>query len=91
MKIHSIYPAGSVEGYRKSTFRAPVPESTSQGCDQLEITESGRLFSAALSDAKAAGDVRPALVAEMREKIESGGYYVSGDELAEKLLSGVLF
>lgn len=57
----------------------------SKGSDKLEISQFGKDYQIAKQTVAAAPDIREDKVASIKERIASGEYNVSADELAQKL------
>ena len=55
------------------------------GSDKVEISQFGKDFQIAKQAVAAAPDVREDKVAEMKDKVASGSYEVSAEDLASKL------
>lgn len=59
----------------------------SKGSDKLEISQFGKDYQIAKQAVAAAPDIREDKVASIKERIASGEYNVSADELAQKLVA----
>ncbi len=56
--------------------------------DKVEISSFGKAYQIAKNAVAKSPDVREDRIAEIKSKIDSGTYYVSNEDLAEKLLGG---
>lgn len=57
------------------------------GRDQYHMSESGKSYQVAKKSVQEAPDVRAEKVAELKNRIDTGNYYVSSEAFAEKILS----
>lgn len=57
------------------------------GSDKLEISSMGKDLQVAKQAVKDAPDVRMEKIADIKARMEQGTYYVSAEELADKLLA----
>lgn len=57
--------------------------------DKFEISSEAKTYQTAKAAVKDAPDVRPDKVAEMKAKMQSGTYYVSSEDIAEKMMNQV--
>lgn len=57
------------------------------GSDKVTLSTEGREIQAIRQKIAESPEIREAKVAELREAIKSGTYNVSGEEIAEKMLS----
>lgn len=58
--------------------------------DQLEISEKAKDFQVAMKAFKKLPEVRQEKVKELKEKIETNNYNVSGKEIADKIIEGIM-
>jgi negative regulator of flagellin synthesis FlgM len=77
-QVQQVYNVGKP---RKTTGT----NSISRGTDGVEISSIGRDIQTAKTAVKNSPDVRENRVAELKKKIASGTYDVSGESFAEKL------
>lgn len=59
------------------------------GSDSVSVSSSGQVIQKALGAMAALPEIRSDLVAELKAKIESGQYQVSGREVAGSILAGL--
>ena len=85
MRIDALSQINQVYGV--SGVKKVAPVSKNAGNDQLQISEFGKDLQIAKQAVAAAPDVREDKVAEIKERLASGTYNVSAEELAEKLAS----
>ncbi|MDR5659769.1 flagellar biosynthesis anti-sigma factor FlgM [Serpentinicella sp. ANB-PHB4] len=57
--------------------------------DQVEISDKAKEFQIAMKAFKALPDIRENKVNEIKQRIETGSYNVSGQEIAEKMVQSV--
>ena len=55
--------------------------------DKLEISDMGKILQSAKQAVKESSDVREDRIAELKARINSGTYDVSGEDFADKLLN----
>lgn len=60
---------------------------TVMGSDKVTLSTEGREIQAIRQKIAESPEVREAMVAQLREAIKTGTYNVSGDEIAEKMLT----
>lgn len=58
--------------------------------DNVKISEVGKDYAVAQKALKNVPDVRQDRIDEVRAKMEKGDYEVKGDEIADKILGGIL-
>lgn len=61
-------------------------KNASSFSDQLQISSLGKDIQIAKQAVAASPDVREALTAELKSRVDSGAYQVSSDDFAKKLL-----
>ncbi len=66
---------------------AQAGKTNPMGRDEVQISSTGKDYQIAKQALSEAADIREDLVAEMKEKINSGTYTVSSEDFAEKVLS----
>lgn len=77
-QVSQVYKTGSKIKAQKA--------AAAKGSDKVEISEFGKVLQTAKQAVQASSDVREDRVAELKAKINSGTYEVSGEAFAEKLL-----
>ncbi|QUH24929.1 flagellar biosynthesis anti-sigma factor FlgM [Serpentinicella alkaliphila] len=82
-KVMNIYNKSNSKSVEKT-------ESTKLAKDRIEISEKAKEYQVALKAFKQLPEVREEKVKELREKIQSGNYQVSGKEIADKIIEGLI-
>lgn len=70
----------------KKTNKAEAKKNVSFS-DHLQLSSIGKDIQTAKAAVAAAGDIRESVTAPLKARIQSGGYEVSADSFAEKLMS----
>lgn len=77
--------------YNKNKGVNKVKESTKSKEDQINISNEAKEIQFALSKIKDVKEIRTEKVEEIREKISTGTYEISGEKIAEKILEDLSF
>ncbi|ABR46950.1 Anti-sigma-28 factor, FlgM family protein [Alkaliphilus metalliredigens QYMF] len=92
MKIHSnpnVIQAMKV--YNKTaTEKIQKGQSVHQPKDEIEISTKGKEFQVALKAFNALPEIREEKVKLVKEQMEQGSYSVSGKEVADKMIDGLM-
>lgn len=83
-KVSQLYQANSPKKVSKTN-------STGASSDSLEISQAGRDYQVAKQAVAKAPDFREDLVDAIKQKMDSGTYNVSNEDIADKLLNGYFF
>ncbi len=78
-KIYNIYNNQNA----KNTNRA---SRSQENMDSVSLSAAGEEFSAALNAIRKAPDINSSKVDDLKEKVQSGSYYVNTEDLADKIL-----
>jgi len=84
MRIENIQMVAQL--YDKKSITKTKRTSEADTTDQLEISQAGRDFQVAKKAVNKTADVREDLVREIKNRIDSGEYSVSGEEFAAKVI-----
>jgi negative regulator of flagellin synthesis FlgM len=82
-KVTGIY------GTQKNTGRAGKTEATASRKDVLSISNEAKDFQTVYKALKDVPDIRQGRVDELTARFETGGYNVSGQDVADKVVSNV--
>jgi len=90
MKIHNI--PGILKAYNQKKTQ---PTSKTHGVegkrDEMQVSNEAQVMSKILQTAKNAPEIREEKVNQLKNAIKQGTYNVSTEDLAEKMLNGILF
>ena len=84
MRIDAYNQVAQLYGIQKN-LKTQKAQNAAGPRDQVSISQAGRDYQVAKSAVSEASDIREDKVASMKERIASGEYNVSADELAQKL------
>ena len=84
MRIENIQMVAQL--YDKKSISKQKKTSDAGSTDQLEISQAGKDFQVARKAVKESEDVREDLVKEIKSRINSGEYSVSGEDFAAKVI-----
>ena len=84
MRIENIQMVAQL--YDKKSISKQKKTSDAGSTDQLEISQAGKDFQVARRAVKESEDVREDLVKEIKSRINSGEYLVSGEDFAAKVI-----
>lgn len=76
--------------YNKSIKPSEKTGEVTVSKDQLEISEKAKEFQVAMKAFKNLPEVRKEKVEDLKEKIQTNSYNVSGKEVADKLIEGIM-
>jgi negative regulator of flagellin synthesis FlgM len=82
-KVAGIY------GTQKNTGRVGKTEATASKKDVLSISNEAKDFQTVYKALKDVPDIRPGKVAELSGRLETGGYNVTGRDVADKVVNAV--
>ncbi len=82
--INNIY-----ETYKKQSLSSTKPVTKMQKKDEVELSGTARDFQAVYKVLSTTPSIREDKVNEIKEKISSGTYNVSSEEVADKILSSL--
>ncbi len=92
MKINGSVPISGATGKYRDAGRVNSTQGTgSLGSDKVEFSASAKSFAAALKAVKDAPDVRPALVNEIKTKIDNGTYVINNMSTANAMIRKINF
>ena len=84
MRIDAYNQVAQLYGIQKN-LKTQKAQNAAGPRDQVSISQAGRDYQVAKSAVSEASDIREDKVASIKERIASGEYNVSADELAQKL------
>ncbi len=87
MRIDAYNQIAQIYKTNQAKTTASKTEKTSSFSDALQLSQTGKDIQVAKQAVKDAPDVREDKVNEMKSKLASGTYNVSGEELADKLVN----
>jgi len=94
MKIPPIAPQPIIKKYEGAAAQ-PLRGRSVQGKDEVGLSDGAVTFSAAMRSARAAlteeGPAYEQRLADLKQRIDEGTYRVPGDQIAERILSGLRF
>lgn len=88
--IQNIYRIHKTEATSNKVERPDVVKGKGISGDELAISNESRIKQKALLALKQADDIRGDLVEELGQKIATGTYQVSDDEVAERIVTDSL-
>jgi negative regulator of flagellin synthesis FlgM len=90
MKIWGIQQVSGV--YDKSKTAAKVGKTTGMAGkrDEILISDKGKDFQSALKAAREAPDIRASKVEDIKQRMQTDTYEVSGDDVADKVINSIL-
>jgi negative regulator of flagellin synthesis FlgM len=75
-----------IQRYNEVTRKAVKTAEPKQATDQVDVSESSRLFAQALAAVQSTPDVRTERVDAVRAALENGSYQVNAKLVAERIL-----
>ena len=78
------------DAQKKSELKNQADRSTKASSDKISISDSAKETSTLIKSVKNSPDVREDKVNEMKMKIDSGAYDVSGKMVAEKIVGSAI-
>ena len=87
MRIDAYNQVAQIYQTNKAKTTAEKTEKTSAFSDALQLSQTGKDMQVAKQAVKDAPDVREDRVNEIKSKLASGTYNVSGEEIADKLVN----
>ncbi len=87
MRIDAYNQVAQIYQTNKAKTTAGKTEKTSAFSDALQLSQTGKDMQVAKQAVKDAPDVREDRVNEIKSKLASGTYNVSGEEIADKLVN----
>ncbi len=84
MRINSIKQVEQI--YRKTNAKSNVTSTKASSSDRIEISSMGRDLQVAKKAVSESDDVRWEKVKDIKERMQSGAYSVSCEEVAEKMV-----
>lgn len=76
--------------YNKSVKPTEKAGNVTASKDQIEISEKAKEFQVAMKAFKNLPEVRQEKVEELKAKIQTNSYNVSGKEIADKVIEGIM-
>ncbi|MDN5321679.1 MAG: negative regulator of flagellin synthesis FlgM [Clostridia bacterium] len=90
MKIHNI--PGILKAYNQKKVQSKSKVYNVQGKkDEMQVSNEAQVMSKILQRAKNAPEIREQKVNEIKNAIKQGTYNVTADDVAEKMLNGIIF
>jgi len=90
MKIYNV--PGVLKAYNQKRIPAASKTHSIEGKkDEMQVSNEAQVMSRILQTAKNAPDIREEKVNELKNAIKQGTYNVSTQDVAEKMLNGILF
>ena len=89
MKISPINMAGITNRY-STVKKPPAAAEISPKSDKVDFSENGKTFASALKAVKQIPEVREDRIAELKQRIESGSYNTSSDDIARKIIQSLI-
>ena len=90
MKINPMSTTNITNKYRDTTPKLRSTAMRPMGYDKVEFSDVGKTFGAALRAAREVADVNMEAVNRVKEQINDGTYQVSPQEIAARMLNGIL-
>ncbi|MCL2030223.1 MAG: flagellar biosynthesis anti-sigma factor FlgM [Oscillospiraceae bacterium] len=84
-RVGPVHVSG-VQRYNEVTRKPVKADAPKQAADQVDVSESSRLFAQALAAVRSAPDVRAERVEAVRSALQNGTYEVNSKLVAEKIL-----
>lgn len=75
---------------KKKGEKASASKDTAESSDKVSLSSSAKDLASVKDAVKSTPDIRVELVAELKVKIESGQYDVSGKDVAEKIVQNAI-
>ncbi len=95
MKINPIITSSLVQNYERANRVKSGSAAFAQRADSVELSDSAVSFGNAIREAKREGGPdsaeRAKRVADLKRQVQSGSYHVNGDDIASKMVAGMLF
>ncbi len=76
----------AVKNYKKQVSKTEKAKLRNAVSDKIEISSSAKQFQVAFAAVKSMPDVREAKVAQLKEKVDNGTYYVSTKDLVDSII-----
>jgi len=90
MKIYNV--PGVLNAYnQKKAHASSKMQNVEAKKDEMQVSGEAQIMSKILQTAKNAPEIREEKVSEIRNAIKQGTYNVSTEDVAEKMLNGILF
>lgn len=90
MKIHNI--PGILKAYNQKKVQSKPKVYNVQGKkDEMQVSDEAQVMSKIFQRAKNAPEIREQKVNEIKNAIKQGTYNVTADDVAEKMLNGIIF
>ncbi|KJS19046.1 MAG: hypothetical protein VR72_20080 [Clostridiaceae bacterium BRH_c20a] len=90
MKIYNV--PGVLNAYNQKKVQASSKvQNVEVKRDEMRVSSEAQIMSKILQTAKNAPEIREEKVNEIRNAIKQGTYNVSTEDVAEKMLNGILF
>ncbi|MGI6227957.1 MAG: flagellar biosynthesis anti-sigma factor FlgM [Peptococcales bacterium] len=90
MKIYNV--PGILKAYNQKKIRGTSASSIVEGKkDEMQVSNEAQLMSKILQAAKNAPEIREDKVNQLKSTIKQGTYNVPTEDIAKKMLNGILF
>jgi len=89
MQIGKINQPGAVSSYQKVNKLTSEKVSVLQKADSVQFSPEAMAITSAIKAAKSLDEVDVAKIAEIRQKIDAGNYFVDSNQLAKKMLDAI--
>lgn len=90
MKIYNV--PGVLKAYNQKKTQATAKIHNVEGKkDEMQVSNEAQLMSKILQTAKNAPEIREEKVNQLKSAIKQGTYNVSTEDVAQKMLNGILF
>jgi negative regulator of flagellin synthesis FlgM len=90
MKIYNV--PGVLKAYNQKKIQ---PTAKTGGVeskrDEMQVSSEAQLMNKILQKAKSAPEIREEKVKELKNALKQGNYNVSAEDVAQKMLNGILF
>ncbi|NLT94719.1 MAG: flagellar biosynthesis anti-sigma factor FlgM [Clostridia bacterium] len=90
MKIYNV--PGVIKAYNQKKIQ-PLSKtySVESKMDEMQVSSEAQLMNKILQTAKNAPEIREEKVNELKNAVKQGNYNVSAEDVAQKMLNGILF
>ncbi|GHV32617.1 hypothetical protein FACS18949_04090 [Clostridia bacterium] len=89
IKFNAIQALAPVKRYQSVQHAPQAASAAVQASDEVSVSANGKVFAQAMRQISETPDVREAKVAELRDRIQSGGYAPDSRAVAAKMLGSL--
>lgn len=86
MRVEAYTQVQQLYNNSKKAVKAPASSTVGKSSDQIQISSIGKDFQTAKAAVNASSDIREDVISPLKAEMQSGSYYVSGENFAERLL-----